>query len=149
MRKFIVRKDGNQTENTNEADPLSHTTRSVFFRKNASDGTSTEMEEKEEKSEKSTTEFESLGEEAPEESKEIKELFDESFHLIKNFTDSKTKLLQKHLEEEKQLTKYLNDTLHDNLLKIARIDEQLENRKKQLEIEVDEKTKNINFWLID
>lgn len=149
MRKFIVREnEGGKPEPSNDADPMNYTTRSVFFKKNQGQGNSSEEEETKEAVATSKTEFESINSDEPEkeeksESKEIKELFDESFHLIKDFTDSKTKLLQKHLEEEKELTKMLNDTLHGNLLKIAKIDEELEKRKKMLEVEVDEKTKKI------
>lgn len=150
MRKFIVRKDeeGNVAP-SKDADPMNYTTRSVFFKKNQGQGNSSEEEEKQDVAINPKTEFESIDSGESErsdeksESKEIKELFDESFHIIKDFTDTKTKLLQKHLEEEKELTKMLNDTLHGNLLKIAKIDEELEKRKKMLEVEVDEKTKKI------
>ncbi|MBI5147420.1 MAG: GHKL domain-containing protein [Thaumarchaeota archaeon] len=51
--------------------------------------------------------------------------------------------MYKHLEEEQQLTKHLNDTLQTNLLTISKLDEELEQRKNQLEVEVIEKTKRI------
>jgi signal transduction histidine kinase len=137
---------------------MSFTERSVFFKKDAAQGGSTDeqsvgSESGGSGSDKKDTlsEFESLvlpkkdasGDEPVEQSREVKELFDESLHVIKEFTESKAKLLQKHLEEEKQLTRQLNDTLHENLHKIAKIDEELERRKNQLEVEVDNKTKKI------
>ncbi|TBR25957.1 MAG: HAMP domain-containing histidine kinase [Candidatus Nitrosotenuis sp.] len=51
--------------------------------------------------------------------------------------------MYKHLEEEQQLTKHLNDTLQTNLQTISKLDEALEQRKNQLEVEVKEKTKKI------
>lgn len=76
-------------------------------------------------------------------SREIKKLFDQSLGVVKEFQESKIKLMYKHLEEEQQLTKHLNDTLQTNLLTISKLDEELEQRKNQLEIEVVEKTKKI------
>ncbi|WKT57487.1 histidine kinase dimerization/phospho-acceptor domain-containing protein [Candidatus Nitrosotenuis chungbukensis] len=76
-------------------------------------------------------------------SQEIKKLFDQSLGVVKEFQENKIKLMYKHLEEEQQLTKHLNDTLQTNLLTISKLDEELEERKNQLEIEVEEKTKRI------
>lgn len=160
MRKFIVRKDEESKSSleTKNVDPMSFTERSVFFKKDAAQGGSTDEQSVGSEAGSSgpdkkdtLSEFESLvlqkkdaGDDKPvEQSREVKELFDESLHVIKEFTESKAKLLQKHLEEEKQLTRQLNDTLHENLHKIAKIDEELERRKNQLEVEVDSKTKKI------
>lgn len=79
----------------------------------------------------------------PRQSQEIKKLFDLSLGVVKEFNENKMKLMYKHLEEEQQLTKQLNDTLQTNLFTISKLDEDLERRKNQLEIEVDEKTKKI------
>jgi signal transduction histidine kinase len=76
-------------------------------------------------------------------SREIKKLFDQSLGVVKEFQESKIKLMYKHLEEEQQLTKHLNDTLQTNLLTISKLDDELLQRKNQLEIEVVEKTKKI------
>lgn len=76
-------------------------------------------------------------------SRDIKKLFDQSLGVVKEFQESKIKLMYKHLEEEQQLTKHLNDTLQTNLLTISKLDEELEQRKNQLEVEVEEKTKKI------
>lgn len=53
------------------------------------------------------------------------------------------KLVYKQLEEEKQLTKQLNDKLQTNLSKIAEIDKVLESKKSQLETELDHKTQDL------
>ena len=63
--------------------------------------------------------------------------------IVNELKESKIKLMYKHLEEEQQLTKHLNDTLQTNLLTISKLDNELEQRKNQLEIEVEEKTKKI------
>jgi signal transduction histidine kinase len=160
MRKFIVRKgvDLEPSLQAKNMDPMSFTERTVFFKKdsqNSPTADSTDSDSKDGSSTNTHTEFESLDvkdhnegagsleEDSKKQSSEIKELFDESLHVIKEFTENKTKLLHKHLEEEKQLTKQLNDTLYENLHKIAKIDEELEHRKNLLEAEVDEKTKKI------
>jgi signal transduction histidine kinase len=78
-----------------------------------------------------------------EHSQEMKKLFSQSLGVVKEFKENKMKLMYKHLEEEQQLTKHLNDTLQTNLLTISKIGEELEQRKNQLEIEVENKTKMI------
>ena len=158
MRKFIVRKDGDPelSLQTKSTDPMSFTERTVFFKKNSQNNASEDTPQQESEDSKSnkgqqTSEFAEIekedqddtSNEALAQSKEIKKLFDESLYAVKAFTENKTKLLQKNLEEEKQLTKQLNETLQQNLLKIAKIDEDLEQRKNHLEVEVDEKTKKL------
>lgn len=167
MRKFIVRKDGDADPSlqTNSLDPMSFTQRSVFFKKDSQSQSTDDAFQQESNDSKSqnaqqvstphkeqqASEFAEIekedqddaADEALEQSKEIKKLFDESLYAVKAFTENKTKLLQKNLEEEKQLTKQLNETLQQNLLKIAKIDEDLEQRKNHLQVEVDEKTKKL------
>lgn len=158
MRKFIVRKDGDLEPSlqTKSLDPMSFTERTVFFKKNSQNNASEDAPQQESEDSKpnkvqQTSEFaetekedqDDTSNEALAQSKEIKKLFDESLYAVKAFTENKTKLLQKNLEEEKQLTKQLNETLQQNLLKIAKIDEDLEQRKNHLEVEVDEKTKKL------
>ncbi|HEX9845565.1 MAG TPA: ATP-binding protein [Candidatus Nitrosotenuis sp.] len=159
MRKFIVRKDGDSelSLQTKSVDPMSFTERSVFFKKDSQNNASEDTLEQESEDLKSnkgqqTSEFADVVEKENQDgdsddrlaqSKEIKKLFDESLYAVKAFTENKTKLLQKNLEEEKQLTKQLNETLQQNLLKISKIDEDLEHRKNHLEVEVDEKTKKL------
>jgi signal transduction histidine kinase len=133
---------------------MSYTQRSVFFKKEAQSNT-TDDEYKEEseglkqQNPQQISEFDDTENDQHEsddqfaQSQEIKKLFDESLHAVREFTESKTKLLQKNLEEEKQLTKQLNETLQQNLTKIAKIDEELEQRKNLLQVEVDEKTKKL------
>jgi len=159
VRKFIVRKDSDPESplQTKTLDPMSHTERSVFFKKdsqNQSSGSDLQQESEDSKSynAQQISEFADIVEKEDDgdvsddtlaQSKEIKKLFDESLHAVNAFTENKTKLLQKNLEEEKQLTKQLNETLQQNLLKIAKIDEELEQRKNHLQVEVDEKTKKL------
>jgi signal transduction histidine kinase len=159
VRKFIVRKDGDSelSLQTKSVDPMSFTERSVFFKKDSQNNASEDTLEQESEDLKSnkgqqTSEFADVVEKENQDgdsddrlaqSKEIKKLFDESLYAVKAFTENKTKLLQKNLEEEKQLTKQLNETLQQNLLKISKIDEDLEHRKNHLEVEVDEKTKKL------
>jgi signal transduction histidine kinase len=158
VRKFIVKKDG-ESESSLQAkslDPMSFTQRTVFFKKDSQnqsteDAFQQESDDSKPQKEQETSEFAEIqkdgqddtADEALVQSKEIKKLFDESLYAVKAFTENKTKLLQKNLEEEKQLTKQLNETLQQNLLKIAKIDEDLEQRKNHLQVEVDEKTKKL------
>jgi signal transduction histidine kinase len=151
-------------------DPMSFTERTVFFKKdsNPQNQSTTEYTDKQDANPNNSTEFDkvensSLGLEAQiidkesldaiidaapnnnstAQSEEIKKLFDESMRAVKQFDESKMKLLYSHLEGERQLTKQLNETLHVNLAKVSKIGEDLEQRKNQLEVEVDEKTKKI------
>jgi signal transduction histidine kinase len=158
VRKFIVKKDG-ESESSLQAkslDPMSFTQRTVFFKKDSQnqsteDAFQQESDDSKPQKEQETSEFveiqkdgqDDTADEALVQSKEIKKLFDESLYAVKAFTENKTKLLQKNFEEEKQLTKQLNETLQQNLLKIAKIDEDLEQRKNHLQVEVDEKTKKL------
>ena len=172
MRRFIVRKDGDPQSSvqTKNMDPMSFTERTVFFKKdsNPQNQSTTEYTDKQDANPNNSTEFDkvensSLGLEAQiidkesldaiidaapnnnstAQSEEIKKLFDESMRAVKQFDESKMKLLYSHLEGERQLTKQLNETLHVNLAKVSKIGEDLEQRKNQLEVEVDEKTKKI------
>jgi signal transduction histidine kinase len=158
VRKFIVRKDGDAEPSleNKSIDPMGFTQRTVFFKKNSQnqstdDGFQQESDDSKPQKEQEASEFaeiekegqDNTSDEALAQSKEIKKLFDESLYAVKAFTENKTKLLQKNLEEEKQLTKQLNETLQQNLLKIAKIDEDLEQRKNYLQVEVDEKTKKL------
>jgi signal transduction histidine kinase len=135
---------------------MGFTQRTVFFKKDSQnqstdDGFQQESDDSKPQKEQEASEFAEIdkegqddtSDEALAQSKEIKKLFDESLYAVKAFTENKTKLLQKNLEEEKQLTKQLNETLQQNLLKIAKIDEDLEQRKNHLQVEVDEKTKKL------
>jgi signal transduction histidine kinase len=135
---------------------MSFTQRTVFFKKDSQNQSTDDTFQQESDGskphkEEDTSEFAEIqkeghddaSDEALAQSREIKKLFDESLYAVKAFTENKTKLLQKNLEEEKQLTKQLNETLQQNLLKIAKIDEDLEQRKNHLQVEVDEKTKKL------
>lgn len=169
MRRFIGRKDDepNSSHQTKNMDPMSFTERTVFFKKDSNlqnQSTLEAIDKQDAKSDNSAklgqVKNSSLGLEAQVidkesldvidaksdnnstvQSKEIKKLFDESMRAVKEFDESKMKLLYNHLEGERQLTKQLNETLHENLAKVSKIGEDLEHRKNQLEVEVDEKTK--------
>lgn len=166
MRRFIIRKeDAESSVSAKELDPMSFTERTVFFKKdpNAKNQPTIEDVDNEDFKPNDSAEPKLTGR-APEQthagnedksadqddkpnasgqSQEIKKLFDQSLGVVKEFQESKIKLMYKHLEEEQQLTKHLNDTLQTNLLTISKLDEELEQRKNQLEIEVEEKTKRI------
>ncbi|TBR08682.1 MAG: GHKL domain-containing protein [Candidatus Nitrosotenuis sp.] len=164
MRRFITRKDDVVSSvQAKDLDPMSSTERTVFFHKAPAESSLTidDLDKENFKSNDSgksaKTKSESLETQAQNEgdgndesdsdqfsqSNEIKKLFDQSLGVVKEFKESKMKLMYKHLEEEQQLTKHLNDTLQTNLMTISKLDEALEQRKNQLEIEVKEKTKQI------
>ncbi len=158
MRRFIIRKEDTESSaQTKDLDPMNFTERTVFFKKdpNAKNQPTIEDVGKEDfkpniAESKTTSRNESDGSDkednpnnAAGQSREIKKLFDQSLGVVKEFQESKIKLMYKHLEEEQQLTKHLNDTLQSNLLTISKLDEELEQRKNQLEVEVEEKTKKI------
>ncbi len=167
MRRFIIRKeDAESSVQTKDLDPMNFTERTVFFKKdpNAKNQPTIEDLDKEDfkpdgntESKSSSSNLELKAQTGNEDkdvdkddelspsgqSKEIKKLFDQSLGVVKEFQESKIKLMYKHLEEEQQLTKHLNDTLQTNLLTISKLDEELEQRKNQLEVEVIEKTKKI------
>lgn len=167
MRRFIIRKeDAESSVQAKDLDPMNFTERTVFFKKdpNAKNQPTIEDLDKDDFKPDSQTESKPSGsnlelktqtdnedkdvgkddELNPSgQSKEIKKLFDQSLGVVKEFQESKIKLMYKHLEEEQQLTKHLNDTLQTNLLTISKLDEELEQRKNQLEVEVIEKTKRI------
>ncbi|MGQ0771155.1 MAG: sensor histidine kinase [Nitrososphaerota archaeon] len=172
MRRFIVRKDDDSKSSlqTKNMDPLSFTERTVFFKKNSNPQNQSTIEDIDRQDAKFTNSagsnkvkdsplgleaqiidkesLDAITDEKPDnnstaQSKEIKKLFDESMRAVKEFDESKMKLLYSHLEGERQLTKQLNETLHENLAKVSKIGEDLEHRKNQLEVEVDEKTKRI------
>lgn len=168
MRRFIIRKDNIESSlQTKDSDPMSSTVRTVFFKKDPNsknqyavkdldteDSKSVSSEEPNFVNNALTMETQTSNENndinkdnkpngQSSQSKEIKKLFDLSLGVVKEFNENKMKLMYKHLEEEQQLTKHLNDTLQTNLLTISKLDEDLERRKNQLEIEVDEKTKKI------
>ncbi len=164
MRRFIIRKeDAESPVQTKDMDPMSFTERTVFFKKdpNAKNQPTIEDLDKEDFKPSTTVESKpaSVVESDPKtsetndednkpnsagsQSRDIKKLFDQSLGVVKEFQESKIKLMYKHLEEEQQLTKHLNDTLQSNLLTISKLDEELEQRKNQLEVEVEEKTKKI------
>lgn len=168
MRRFIIRKDNTKSSlQTKDSDPMNSTVRTVFFKKDPNSKNQYAVKDLD------TEDFKSDGLEEPNfvnnalimeiqtsnenndinkdnkpngqprQSQEIKKLFDLSLGVVKEFNENKMKLMYKHLEEEQQLTKQLNDTLQTNLFTISKLDEDLERRKNQLEIEVDEKTKKI------
>lgn len=168
MRRFIIRKDGAESlTQTKDSDPMTLTDRTVFFKKDPSSSQSTidDIDTEDFKSVSSAkpdnvknTPVESetqtnikdkaVNNDDPntkpsEHSQEMKKLFSQSLGVVKEFKENKMKLMYKHLEEEQQLTKHLNDTLQTNLLTISKIGEELEQRKNQLEIEVENKTKMI------
>jgi signal transduction histidine kinase len=171
MRRFIIRKeDAESSVQTKDSDPMSYTERTVFFKKdpNAKNQPTIDDLDKEdfkpnhaaesaptnntsELKTQTKNESKDIDEDTDEDDKpkvigqsqEIKKLFDQSLGVVKEFQESKIKLMYKHLEEEQQLTKHLNDTLQTNLLTISKLDEELEQRKNQLEVEVEEKTKKI------
>jgi len=168
MRRFIIRKeDAESSVQTKDLDPMNFTERTVFFKKdpNAKNQPTIEDLDKEDFKPNDPTESKSISNtlelktqtssenkdtdkddkpnNAISQSQEIKKLFDQSLGVVKEFKENKIKLMYKHLEEEQQLTKHLNDTLQTNLLTISKLDEELEQRKNQLEIEVVEKTKKI------
>ena len=165
MRRFIIRKDdAESSRSANDPDPMSYTERTVFFKKDPNSKTQPTIDDldkddlepdnrKESPESKNTLETQTREETHAEnddtakpksaQSVEIKKLFDQSLDVVKEFNENKMKLMYKHLEEEKQLTKHLNDTLQTNLLTISKLDNELEQRKNQLEIEVVEKTKKI------
>ena len=164
MRRFITRKeDAESPTNAKDVDPMNSTERTVFFHKAPAESqlTINDLDKENIKSGASESvrkmstlveaqinrgsddEDSELESDSLSQSKEIKKLFDQSLDVVKEFKESKMKLMYKHLEEEQQLTKYLNDTLQTNLLNISKIDEALEQRKNQLEVEVKEKTKRI------
>jgi len=168
MRRFIIRKeDAESSIQSKELDPMSFTERTVFFKKdpNAKNQSTIDDLDKEDfkqsdsaepKLTTSTLELRTKYDNEDKDtdktdkpnnttgqSQEIKKLFDQSLGVVKEFQENKIKLMYKHLEEEQQLTKHLNDTLQTNLLTISKLDEKLEERKNQLELEVEEKTKRI------
>lgn len=166
MRRFITRKDDAVSSvQTKDLDPMNFAERTVFFHKappenqltiNDPDKEDFKSNNSVESNEKKNTSLETqisneddvesdnkLNTNQFSQSKEIKKLFDQSLGVVKEFNESKMKLMYKHLEEEQQLTKHLNDTLQTNLQTISKLDEELEQRKNQLEIEVEEKTKKI------
>ncbi|WP_238549797.1 sensor histidine kinase [Candidatus Nitrosotenuis chungbukensis] len=173
MRRFIIRKeDAESSTQSKELDPMSFTERTVFFKKdpNAKNQPTIDDLDKEDLGKEDFKQSDSSGpsltkstlelktkssnedkdadnvdkpNNAAGQSQEIKKLFDQSLGVVKEFQENKIKLMYKHLEEEQQLTKHLNDTLQTNLLTISKLDEELEERKNQLEIEVEEKTKRI------
>jgi len=165
MRRFITRKDDTESSaQTKDSDPMNSSERTVFFHKAPVENplTINDVDKDDFKSNnssapsktKSVLEAQPPSEDDVEDdnkpnanpssqSQEIKKLFDHSLGAVKEFKESKMKILYKHLEEEQQLTKHLNDTLQTNLMTISKLDEALEQRKNQLEIEVEEKTKKI------
>lgn len=170
MRRFIIRKDGPESSfQTKDLDPMNSTERTVFFKKdpdaktqptiddidkddfkpgisdepNKLKDTSIELKTQNSNDDKDDNNVDKPNTGPSGQSKEIKKLFDQSMGIVKEFKESKIKLMYKHLEEEQQLTKHLNDTLQTNLLTISKLDNELEQRKNQLEIEVEEKTKKI------
>jgi signal transduction histidine kinase len=165
MRRFITRKeDAESLTPAKDLDPMNSTERTVFFHKAPAESqlTINDLDKESFKSGASESgrttsaliaaqinrgsddeDDSELESDSLSQSKEIKKLFDQSLDVVKEFKESKMKLMYKHLEEEQQLTKYLNDTLQTNLLNISKIDEALEQRKNQLEVEVKEKTKRI------
>lgn len=165
MRRFITRKDDAESSvQIKDSDPMNSTERTVFFHKAPAENqlTINDLDKENFKSNDSNEpartksasletqvqndDVESDDESASDQfsqSNEIKKLFDQSLGVVKEFKESKMKLMYKHLEEEQQLTKHLNDTLQTNLMTISKLDEALEQRKNQLEIEVKEKTKKI------
>lgn len=161
MRRFIIRKeDAESPVQTKDMDPMSFTERTVFFKKdpNAKNQPTIDDLDKEdfkpsaaeskpssivESDPKTNDDEDNKPNAAGSQSRDIKKLFDQSLGVVKEFQESKIKLMYKHLEEEQQLTKHLNDTLQSNLLTISKLDEELEQRKNQLEVEVEEKTKKI------
>ncbi|MBM2820024.1 MAG: hypothetical protein HW410_1706 [Nitrosarchaeum sp.] len=170
MRRFIIRKDDPESSSqTKDLDPMASTERTVFFKKdpNAKNQPTIDDIDKDDFKSDILDEPDKLKDTASEsktqisnenkdgnnvdkpntglsgQSQVIKKLFDQSMGVVKEFKESKIKLMYKHLEEEQQLTKHLNDTLQTNLLTISKLDNELEQRKNQLEIEVEEKTKKI------
>lgn len=170
MRRFIIRKDDPESlSQTQNLDPMASTARTVFFKKdpNAKNQSTIDDIDKDDFKSDISDEPDKLKDIASEsktqisnenkdgnnvdkpntgpsgQSQVIKKLFDQSMGVVKEFKESKIKLMYKHLEEEQQLTKHLNDTLQTNLLTISKLDNELEQRKNQLEIEVEEKTKKI------
>ena len=168
MRRFIIRKDDPESSlQTKDLDPMASTERTVFFKKdpNAKNQPTIDDVDKEDfksdvsvepdkSKDASDLKIQNNNEDKDDnnvdkpntgttQSQEIKKLFDQSMGIVNEFKESKIKLMYKHLEEEQQLTKHLNDTLQTNLLTISKLDNELEQRKNQLEIEVEEKTKKI------
>ena len=164
MRRFITRKeDAESPTRAKDLDPMNSTERTVFFHKAPAESqlTINDLDKESFKSEvsesnaaknasveaqinrRSDEDDSELQPDPLSQSREIKKLFDQSLDVVKEFKESKMKLMYKHLEEEQQLTKHLNDTLQTNLMNISKLDEELEQRKNQLEIEVKEKTKKI------
>jgi signal transduction histidine kinase len=159
MRRFISRKDTNEKspQTPKTIDPMSYTERTIFFQKNAREGESIDnldaLESKE-----PTPQNPDQGtilelQKPPEEEKpqkltevrspEVRKLVDDSLIAVKEFSDKKMKLLYKQLEEEKHLTKELNDTLNVNLDKITKLEEELEIKKLMLEGELNKKTRRL------
>jgi len=70
-------------------------------------------------------------------------LFQESFSAIDEFNDKSMKNMLKQLDDEKKLSKELNEKLTNSLTKIASIEVELEKKKNDLEMELDQKTKQL------
>jgi len=145
VRKYIVRKNFDEKN----IDPLDVPQRSVFFQKNQ-DNFRTISNEKQVKIEQSIESDPRISkkQEIKLEEKEIsntfaKKLFSESFSAISQSEKKRVDLIYAQLDTEKNISKELNEKLHNNLSKIANVEMELLKKKNQLEGKLEEKTKDL------
>jgi len=147
VRKYIVRKNFDKRN----LDPLNVPERSVFFEKEKIGfETNTKVDsDNDDKQKKSNTSQLTEQQEIKLE-KNIKthntvtkKLFHETFSAIEEFNSKKMRNMYAQLQEEKKLSKELNEKLYQNLSKIANSEAELVKKKDQLEVELDQKTKKL------
>jgi len=149
MRKYLTRRNFDE----NNTDPLDVPERSVFFEKKRSKFRHAEKFENEEnskpeikvnhRSQISTKQEITPNEKNKETSTLAKKLFQESFSAISEFNDKKMKLLYQQLEEEKKISRELNDKLNQNIIKISNAEIELIKNKNRLEGKLEEKTQEL------
>jgi len=146
VRKYIVRKNFDEKN----IDPLNVPQQSVFFQKDKAKHSTTsraESDNDQEQSElnfsKSTKQEMSLDKNEDILSTQAKKLFDESLSAMTEYDKKRMDNIYKQLDTEKQLSRELNSKLHKNLKKIAKAETELVKKKNQLQMELDEKTKQL------
>jgi len=147
VRKYIIRKNFDEKN----IDPLDVPTRSVFFQKtqqNFGTITNKESDKNNQDGEINSTKLTKKHEIKSNGNDEIfdtmaKKLFNESFSAIDEFNKKKMQIAYRQLEEEKKLSWKLNEELHQNLSKIAKVEVELVKKKNQLQEQLDQKTEQL------
>jgi signal transduction histidine kinase len=143
MRKYIYRKDFDE----NDIDPLNAPKRTIFFHTKKA-GLGEIIDQDQTKEGQQTSAYATIRESNFEKDEKIndnitKKLFQDSFSAIEVFNEKKMEMMYHQLENEKKLSEELNEKLHQNLSKIAKAESELVKKKNNLELELQQKTKEL------